>query len=126
MIIRTRTHPHTHNAFIDINKAGQYYIYCSSEDKTYWQKNTEIDAARSKLFWNKSIGAPSMIGFKSANGDGSLYLFKNAADFDNYCIQNHINPNIRAYLPRREIIFNPQRPEGLNDEFIICLRIVSI
>lgn len=112
-----RTHPNTHNAFIDINNAGQYYIYCSSEDKTYWQKNTEIDAARSKLFWNTSIGAPSMIGFKSANGDGSLYLFKNAADFDNYCIQNQINPNIRDYLPRREIIFNPQRPEGLNDEF---------
>jgi len=58
-----------------------------------------------------------MIGFKSANGDGSLYLFKNSADFDNYCIQNQINPNIRDYLPRREIIFNPQRPEGLNDEF---------
>lgn len=113
----TRTHPHTQNAFIDINNAGQYYIFCSTEDTTYWQKNTEIDAARSKLFWNTSIGAPSMIGFKSANGDGSLYLFKNAADFDNYCIQNHINPNIRDYLPRREIIFNPQRPEGLNDEF---------
>lgn len=112
-----RTHPHTHNAFADINNAGQYYIFCSSEDKTYWQKNTEIDAAKSKLFWNTSIGAPSMIGFKSANGDGSLYLFKNAADFDNYCIQNQINPNIRDYLPRREIIFNPQKPEGLNDEF---------
>lgn len=112
-----RTHPHTHNAFIDLNEAGQYYIFCSSESKTYWQDSREIDAARSKLFWNTSIGAPSMIGFKSANGDGSLYLFKNAADFDNYCIQNNINPNIRDYLPRREIIFNPQRPEGLNDEF---------
>ena len=112
-----RTHPHQHNAFIDLNEAGQYYIFCSSESKTYWQDSREIDAAKSKLFWNTSIGAPSMIEFKSANGDDSLYLFKNAADFDNYCIQNNINPNIRDYLPRREIIFNPQRLEGLNDEF---------
>ena len=111
------THPNQHNAFIDLNEVGQYYIFCSSESKTYWQDSREIDAARSKLFWNTSIGAPSMIGFKSANGDGSLYLFKNAADFDNYCIQNHINPNIRDYLPRREIIFNPLRSEGLNEEF---------
>ena len=112
-----RTHPHQHNAFIDINDAGQYYIYCSSEGKTYWQDRGEIDASKSKLFWNESVGGPSMIGYKSYNGDGPLYIFKNAADFDNYCVQSNIDPNIRSYLPRREIIFNPSLHSGLNDEY---------
>jgi hypothetical protein len=112
-----RTNPNQHNAFIDLNEAGQYYIYCSSEDKTYWQDSKEIDAAKSKLFWNESVGGPSMIGYESYNGDGPLYIFKNAADFDNYCVQKNIDPNIRSYLPRREIIFNPGLKGGLNDEY---------
>ena len=113
----TRTHPNKHNAFIDINDVGQYYIFCSSEDKTYWQDKKEIDAAKTKLFWNESVGGPSMIGYESYNGDGPLYIFKNAADFDNYCMQNNIDPNIRCYLPRREIIFNPGLHSGLNDRY---------
>ena len=113
----TRTHPNTQNAFIDLNEAGQYYIFCSSESKTYWQDSREIDAAKSKLFWNESVGGPSMIDYKSYNGDGPLYIFKNAADFDNYCVQKNIDPNIRSYLPRREIIFNPGLKGGLNDEY---------
>ena len=113
----TRTHPDKHNAFIDINDLGQYYIYCSSEDKTYWQDKKEIDAAKSKLFWNESVGGPSMIGYESYNGDGPLYIFKNNGDFENYCVQNSIDPNIRSYLPRREIIFNPGLPDGLNERY---------
>ncbi len=112
-----RTHPHTHNAFIDLNDVGQYYIFCSSESKTYWQDSREIDAAKSKLFWNESVGGPSMIDYVSFNGDGPLYIFKNAADFDNYCVQKNIDPNIRSYLPRREIIFNPGLSGGLNDKY---------
>ncbi len=113
----TRTHPDKHNAFIDINDLGQYYIYCSSEDKTYWQDKKEIDAAKTKLFWNESVGGPSMIGYESYNGDGPLYIFKNNGDFENYCVQNNIDPNIRSYLPRREIIFNPGLPDGLNEGY---------
>jgi uncharacterized pyridoxamine 5'-phosphate oxidase family protein len=112
-----RTHPHTHNAFIDINDAGQYYIFCSSEGITYWQDSSELDASKSKLFWNESVGGPSMIGYESYNGDGPLYIFKNNGDFENYCVQNAIDPNIRSYLPRREIIFNPGLHSGLNDEY---------
>lgn len=113
----TRTHPNKHNAFVDINNVGQYYIFCSSEGKTYWQDKKEIDAVKTKLFWNESVGGPSMIGYESYNGDGPLYIFKNAADFDNYCMQNQIDPNIRSYLPRREIIFNPGLNSGLNDGY---------
>ncbi|MBK6915026.1 MAG: hypothetical protein IPH11_15695 [Ignavibacteriales bacterium] len=100
-----------------MNEAGQYYIFCSSESKTYWQDSREIDAAKSKLFWNESVGGPSMIDYLSFNGDGPLYIFKNAADFDNYCVQKNIDPNIRSYLPRREIIFNPGLKGGLNDKY---------
>ena len=73
--------------------------------------------AKSKLFWNESVGGPSMIDYVSYNGDGPLYIFKNAADFDNYCVQKNIDPNIRSYLPRREIIFNPALSGGLNDKY---------
>ncbi len=58
-----------------------------------------------------------MIDYVSYNGDGPLYIFKNNGDFDNYCVQSKIDPNIRSYLPRREIIFNPGLHSGLNDEY---------
>lgn len=58
-----------------------------------------------------------MIEEESYNGDGPLYIFKNNGDFENYCVQNNIDPNIRSYLPRREIIFNPDLPDGLNEEY---------
>jgi hypothetical protein len=112
-----RTHPTNTNAILNINAAGQYTIHCFSEDKWYYQRGDEIDATKSKLFWNESVGGPSMIGYESYNGDGPLYVFKNNGDFENYCVQNQIDPNIRSYLPRREIIFNPGLHSGLNDEY---------
>lgn len=112
-----RNHPNKHNAFIDMNTIGQYYIFCSSESKTYWQDKRELDAAKSKLFWNESVGSPSMIGYESYNGDGPLYVFKNNGDFENYCNNNNIDPDIKGFLPRREIIFNPGLADGLNEKF---------
>lgn len=114
-----RTHPNDANAFIDINPAGAKYIFCSSEQKTYWQQAGNADIDKSKLFWNASLGCPSMIGYESASvEDNSMYyVFKNDADFKNYCCQNNINPSIKDYLPRREIIFNPGLPSGLTDKF---------
>ena len=58
-----------------------------------------------------------MIGYESYNGDGPLYIFKNNGDFENYCVQNNIDPNIKSYLLRREIIFNPGLHSGLNDRY---------
>ncbi|MCE1187613.1 MAG: DUF5906 domain-containing protein [Ignavibacteria bacterium] len=114
-----RTHPNDANAFIDINPAGTKYIFCSSEQKTYWQQAGSVDLDKCKLFWNASLGCPSMIGYESASiEDNSMYyVFKNDADFKNYCCQNNINPSIKDYLPRREIIFNPGLPSGLTDKF---------
>lgn len=113
----TRTHPDVSNAILNINNAGQYTIHCFSEPGWYYQNPEEIDPSKSKLFWNESVGGPSMIDYVSYNGDGPLYIFKNNGDFENYCVQKNIDPNIRSYLPRREIIFNPGLSGGLNDKY---------
>jgi len=112
-----RTHPDAANAMLNINNAGQYTIFCFSEDQLYFQKPEEINASRSKLFWNESVGAPSRLDYKSYNGGGPLYIFKKDSDFENYCTQNQISLSIKNWLPRREIIFNPALPGGLNEEF---------
>jgi len=114
-----RTHPNEANAFIDINPAGTKYIFCSSEQKTYWQQAASVDLEKCKLFWNASLGCPSKVEYESASmeDDSVYYVFKNDADFKNYCCQNNINPSIKDYLPRREIIFNPGLPSGLSEKF---------
>jgi len=33
--LKHRNNPDSHNAFLDINEEDKYFIYCSSEDKTY-------------------------------------------------------------------------------------------
>ena len=115
--ITKRTHPNDANALIDINPAGTKYIFCSSEQKTYWQEASDVDLEKCKLFWNSSLGCPSMVGYESALDDSVYYVFKNDADFKNYCCQNNINPSIKDYLPRREILFDPSLPSGLTEKY---------
>ncbi|MCB0749637.1 MAG: hypothetical protein KDC90_19425, partial [Ignavibacteriae bacterium] len=43
-----RSHPNSANAFIDKNNEGFYYIYCSSESKTYWQKSFRVSGIFTK------------------------------------------------------------------------------
>jgi hypothetical protein len=114
-----RTHPNDANAFIDVNTAGAKYIFCSSEQKTHWQKASNVDLEKCKLFWNASLGCASMVGYESASTEDNsvYYVFKNDSDFKNYCCQNNINPSIKDYLPRREIIFNPGLPSGLTEQY---------
>jgi hypothetical protein len=40
---KNRNNPDKANAFININENGKYYIFCSSEAKTYWQENDYSD-----------------------------------------------------------------------------------
>jgi hypothetical protein len=117
--VTKRTHPNDTNAFIDVNPAGTKYIFCSSEQKTYWQEASDVDLEKCKLFWNASLGCPSMVGYESMSktDDSVYYVFKNDGDFKNYCCQNQINPSIKDYLPRREIIFNPGLPSGLTEKY---------
>lgn len=116
--LKNRTHPDVANAFIDVNDAGSLYIFCSSEKKTYWQESTSVDATKSKLFWNTTVGCPSMIGYEGIEEEGGAhYVFKNDADFRNYCYQNNINPSVKDYLPRREIIFHPGLLSGLTEKY---------
>ncbi|MCZ7603129.1 MAG: DUF5906 domain-containing protein [Melioribacteraceae bacterium] len=112
-----RSSPDAHNAFIDINPLGHYYIYCSSEAKTYWQSGQEIKPEKTKLFWNTTEGCVTAIDYKTKKDPHTIYSFKNNTDFRNYCHANQIDPNITERLPRREIIFDPRERSGLAEIF---------
>lgn len=117
---KARSNPNSANAFIDINPAGIYYIYCSSESMTYWQEPTELDVTRSVLFWSSTMGKPVRVmnqdeADRRVNNTGSrIEIFKNDKDFENYCAQSKIQEHIEKYLPRREVIFDPTITAGLS------------
>ena len=100
----TRQHPDKANAFIDFNNAGQMYISCSSEHKTYWIEMDAIIPEKSKLFFNEDVGFVARLDDKT----GSYKVFKNNDDWLSYCHHNNIKPDCKTYLPRRTIIFDPQ------------------
>lgn len=103
-----RQHPNTHNAFVDFNAAGQMYLYCSSEDTTYWSHPNELVSERSLLFFNETVGYASRI-----IPEGGYVVFKNNDDWQNYCYNNKIKPECKIFLPRVRIIFNPAMASGL-------------
>jgi len=106
-----RQHPDVHNAFIDYNDAGQIYLYCSSEDKTYWCHSAEIISSKSSLFFNETVGYASRID------ESGFVVFKNNDDWMNYCHFNDVNPACKIFLPRVKIIFDPAKPSGLQKEY---------
>jgi hypothetical protein len=108
-----RQDPSKHNAFVDFNDAGQMYLYCSSEDKTYWINPKEIDPSRSKLFFNEDVGFVARLT-EDKNG---FKVFKNNDDWLSFCNANNINYESKTFLPRRSIIFDPSKPSGLQEEY---------
>ncbi len=106
-----RQNPDKHNAFVDFNKAGQVFLYCSSEDKTFWSHSSELLAGKSSLFFNETLGYASRID------EGGYVVFKNNDDWINYCHFNDINPDCKTFLPRVKIIFDPGKPSGLQKEY---------
>ena len=113
-----RQNPDKHNAFIDINKAGQYYLYCSSQDKTFWCNANEINIEHCILFYNEEVGFVARLEQES----GSYKVFKNNDDWMNYCFQNNVNPNCKLFLPRRPIIFDPSQSGGLRESYFNMFR----
>ncbi len=113
----TRGNPGKANAFVNINSAGQYYLFCSSEHRTYWPEPHEIDVNKCTLFFNTTMGHPTAVNYQFVETQQPYYVFKNDADFNNYCAQEKISRSIKDYLPRREIIFDPKLPPGLNDNY---------
>lgn len=117
-----RGNPDSANAFIDINNAGYPYIYCSSEDKTYWPNPKDPHLTNVKLFWNTTVGAVSLTEYippddKSEDSPNkTVYVFKNNDDFINYCNNERIDPSIKNHLIRAGLIFNPKLPGGLSGD----------
>lgn len=108
-----RQDPSKQNAFVDFNDAGQMYLYCSSEDKTYWINPKEIDPSRSKLFFNEDVGFVARL----LEDGNNFKVFKNNDDWLSYCNANNINYESKTFLPRRSIIFDPSKPSGLQEEY---------
>lgn len=110
-----RQHPNNHNAFVDYNNAGNLYLYCSSESKTYWSNSEELDASKSRLFFNESIGyACRIVDYENSRG---YSVFKNNDDWNSYCNTYKINPSCKTHLPRLRIVFDPSKPSGLQNEY---------
>ena len=115
-----RQNPDKHNAFVDYNSAGQIYLYCSSENKTYWSHSSEMVSSKSSLFFNETLGFPSRIiesESEQENNRNGYVVFKNNDDWKNYCHYNSINPSIKIFLPRVRIIFDPLKPSGLQHDY---------
>ncbi|MFH0734622.1 MAG: primase-helicase family protein [bacterium] len=115
-----RQNPDKHNAFIDFNSAGQIYLYCSSENKTFWSHSSEIVSSKSSLFFNETLGYPSRIiesESEQENNRNGYFVFKNNDDWRNYCHYNNVNPACKIYLPRVRIIFDPKKPSGLQEDY---------
>lgn len=115
-----RGNPDKANAFVDINSVGYYYIYCSSENKTYWPNPKDLLTKNVKLFWNTKIGAPAQTDYiqpEDIDEDSpptTVNVFKNNDDFKNFCNNEGISYSIKEYLVRAGLIFNPKRPSGLH------------
>lgn len=123
-----RGNPESANAFVDKNSVGYYYIYCSSEDKTYWVNPKDKLLKNIKLFFNTSVGAPSQTEFidpvsielesdEINNPTKTMYVFKNDADFRNYCNNEDLPYSLKEYLVRASIIFNPKLPSGFHGDY---------
>lgn len=108
-----RQDPSKQNAFVDFNDAGQMYLYCSSENKTYWINPKEIDPSRSKLFFNEDVGFVARL----TDDGGGFKVFKNNDDWLSFCNSNNINYESKTFLPRRSIIFDPSKSSGLQEEY---------
>ncbi len=113
-----RQHPDNANAFVDFNNAGQMFLFCSSEDKTYWIEKDAIIPERSKLFFNEDVGFVARLDDKT----GSYKVFKNNDDWLSYCHHNNIKPDCKTYLPRRMIIFDPKEPAGFKLSTLISFK----
>lgn len=98
-----RGNPNMDNAFVDINSIGNYYIYCSSENHTYWEERPSFNE-NNFLFIHDSSG---MVCRPTADG---FDTFKNDTDWYNFCFNYKLNPACRYYIPRRRVMFNPSKP----------------
>lgn len=118
-----RGNPTSANAFVDINSVGYHFIYCSSEDKTYWPDPKDTLLKNVKLFWNTTVGRPCQTDYTTPESLGeqkpakTIYVFKNNDDFKNFCTNESIPYSLKTYLIRAGIIFNPKLSSGLNGQY---------
>ncbi len=116
---KTRKHPNSPNAFVSRNKYGMPFLYCSSEDKTYWpdiRSAENLTGYTNKLIWSENNGLPVRIDIDNPNNPTGYHVFKNNKDWNNFCLQNNINPKIESSLPRKWIEFDISAPPGVYED----------
>ncbi len=117
-----RGNPTSPNAFIDVNKFGMKFIYCSSEVKTFWQEMTEDQLAFSLLtkakdliiFREKATGFIAYADRSKTTNEWKVTRVKNNDYWMAIATQNNIPPESKSKLPIVEVGFDPGRPQGIN------------
>ncbi|HSP87356.1 MAG TPA: hypothetical protein VLN45_04435, partial [Ignavibacteriaceae bacterium] len=99
-----RTNYDIANAFVDFNKDGQMYIYCSSEDKTYWIQNKfegtfwtiniDEDMLEVKIKLQKYINYLEREGFSKFYLDKSYIFIRQQRNF----IEEYSPPQIKDLI----------------------------
>jgi len=105
---KKRKSPEKDNATIRKTKSGAYQIYCSSEEKVFWQDPAELDYSRDNLFFNIDTGTPmgKELGF--------LKSYIKQDDWLSFCNTSDINPACKTFLPRLQAGYNPKEEPGMD------------
>ncbi len=102
------------SAFVSLNDHGEYYMYCSHCDKTYWSDQPRFKSSMMDLYFDHRAGYVAYFDKEEREPK----FFKNKSDWINFCRTAVLNPAVDTRLPRAKTIFNPKFKHGLeNGEF---------
>lgn len=107
-----RANPDKTNAFASANQFGHFYIYCCSEDHTYWFNPSEariLDCLQFAL-------CESVKKVVEIRKGKPMYIFNDKDDLTNRLMQAtpRINPLMAKFFPRISIEYMPNKPFGLD------------
>lgn len=97
------------SAFIGRNKFGEYFMYCSHCNRTYWEQVPKYDPEVADFHFHGSVGGVLI----HKEGLPMTYC-KNigGADWISYCNENRLNPRIMVHIPRVEVVVEPYSKNG--------------
>jgi len=103
----------TASAQINIDKHGNYNMYCHHCNKTYWEKNLNWKPeAEPNLFFDAVVGHVGMYN----PVDGHVKYFKNDKDWVNFTTEQGMPKEIFAKLPRANKVVDLKREFGYYEQ----------
>lgn len=101
------------SAQVNIDKHGNYNIYCHHCKGTYWEQelqwNTKVNP---NLYFDAKVGYVGMYD----DFNGQLKYFKNIQDWTSYCKINDLHKDIYLNLPRCLPVVDMKEPFGVNED----------